>query len=166
MPINALYNGWFFFVFGVLLWQILDVSNRRRREVYLISYILCWVVNGTILATIFSSAGPAFFGRIYPGLENPYQPLMSYLAVANEGNPIWALVIQDYLWDVYSTGSLQIGFSGLAGIPALLQGTSGSCRSGISICCSDPGGVGASGLALCCGWNSCSSDDHHHLADG
>ena len=118
MPINALYNGWFFFVFGVLLWQILDVPNPRRREVYLVSYILCWVVNGTILATIFSSAGPAFFGRIYPGLENPYQPLMSYLAVANEGNPIWALAIQDYLWDVYSTGSLQIG-SGISAMPSM-----------------------------------------------
>lgn len=118
MPINALYNGWFFFVFGVLLWQILDVSNPRRREVYLVSYILCWVVNGTMLATIFSSAGPAFFGQIYPEQENPYQPLMSYLAIANEGGPVWALGIQDYLWNVYSTGALQIG-SGISAMPSM-----------------------------------------------
>lgn len=118
MPINALYNGWFFFVFGMLFWQIVDVSLPHLRERYLISYILCWTINGTILAMIFSSAGPAFFGEIYHDRANPYEPLMSYLATANGGNAAWALGIQDYLWQVYSQGSLQIG-SGISAMPSM-----------------------------------------------
>jgi len=118
MPINALYNGWFFFVFGMLFWQIVDVSRPSLRERYLISYILCWVINGTIFAMVFSSAGPAFFGRIYHDLPNPYEPLMSYLATANGGEPAWALGIQEYLWGVYSQGSLQIG-SGISAMPSM-----------------------------------------------
>ncbi len=118
LPINVFYNGWFFFVFGMLFWQILDVSHPRRRERYLISYILCWVINGTILATMFSSAGPAFFGRLYADQANPYQPLMAYLATANGGEPVWALSIQDYLWDVYNQGALQLG-SGISAMPSM-----------------------------------------------
>jgi len=118
MLINALYNGWFFFVFGMLFWQILDVSRPSRRERYLISYILCWVINGTVLAMIFSSAGPAFYGRLYVDQANPYQPLMTYLATANEGGPVWALGIQDYLWDVYSQGALRLG-SGISAMPSM-----------------------------------------------
>jgi len=118
MPINALYNGWFFFVFGMLFWQIIDVSRPHLRERYLIGYILCWAINGTVLAMIFSSAGPAFFGYIYNTHPNPYEPLMSYLATANGGNAAWALGIQDYLWQVYSQGSLQIG-SGISAMPSM-----------------------------------------------
>lgn len=118
MPINALYNGWFFFVFGVLFWQIIDVSNPGRRQSYLISYILCWVINGTVLATFLSSAGPAFFGEIHNDRPNPYEPLMIYLATANGGQAAWALGIQDYLWEVYEQGALKIG-SGISAMPSM-----------------------------------------------
>jgi len=118
MPINALYNGWFFFVFGMLFWQIIDISRPHLRERYLISYILCWSINGTILAMVFSSAGPAFFGEIYNDRPNPYESLTSYLATANGGNAAWALGIQDYLWQIYSEGSLQIG-SGISAMPSM-----------------------------------------------
>lgn len=118
MPINALYNGWFFFVFGVLFWQIIDVSHPHRRQRYLVSYILCWVINGTVLAMIFSSAGPAFFGEIYHDRPNPYEPLMLYLTTANAGQAAWALAIQDYLWEVYRQGALKIG-SGISAMPSM-----------------------------------------------
>ncbi len=84
---------------------------------YLLSFFLCWILNGTILAMVFSSVGPCFYGRLFPGV-NEYAPLMDYLNAANDVYPIWAVATQDMLWNVYQDGGLSFG-SGIAAMPSL-----------------------------------------------
>ncbi len=79
------------------------------------SYIALWVVGGSVLATVFSSAGPCYYGRL--GLSpDPYQGLMIYLRQLNETLPIWAVSIQNVLWD----GHLQHSYiSPVSAMPSL-----------------------------------------------
>jgi hypothetical protein len=81
------------------------------------SFILCWGVNGVLLATLFSSAGPCYFERLYP--NNPYyKDLMDYLIMSNQTQNIWALKAQDFLWQRYLQTDLGVG-SGISAMPSM-----------------------------------------------
>ena len=116
--INIAYNVWFFIMIGVLLWQMVDVRHPRRREQFLLMFVLIWVVNGLILATLLSSVGPCFYGLLLPNEPNPYAGLMAYLHHANTITPIWAVPTQDHLWDLYQKSALGIG-SGISAMPSM-----------------------------------------------
>lgn len=115
--INFIYNFWLFLLYVVLIWQVFSVRYPKARMQFLISFVLCWIVLGTGFATLLSSAGPCFYGRI-TGLEDPYLPLMDYLRLADEQYPVWALNLQDTLWDLYQNPKFEIG-SGISGMPSL-----------------------------------------------
>ncbi|MFP1681679.1 phosphatase PAP2 family protein [Alloalcanivorax sp. C16-1] len=117
-PINVLYNLWFFLVVGVLFWMIVDHRRPVLRKRFIISYALAWIVNGCLLALLFSSAGPCYFGRLFPGVENPYAPLMTYLAQVSDGQPVWAVATQNYLWELYEKNRFAIG-SGISAMPSM-----------------------------------------------
>ncbi|MCC4310019.1 phosphatase PAP2 family protein [Alcanivorax marinus] len=117
-PINVLYNLWFFLVVGALFWMIVDHRRPVLRKRFMVSYALAWIVNGCLLALLFSSAGPCYFGRLFPGLENPYGPLMAYLAQVSDGEPVWAVATQNYLWELYEKNRFAIG-SGISAMPSM-----------------------------------------------
>lgn len=116
--INIAYNLWFFIMLGVLFWQLVDVRRPRRREQFLVMFILIWIVNGTLLATLLSSVGPCFYGRLLPGEADPYAALMAYLHQANAQTAIWAVSTQDDLWALYQGSTLGIG-SGISAMPSM-----------------------------------------------
>lgn len=115
--INIVYNLWFPVMFAVLYWQAFTLRDDVLRARYLLSFFLCWIVNGTVLAMVFSSVGPCFYGLLFPGVNN-FAPLMDYLRAANDTYPIWAVATQDMLWSVYQDGGLSFG-SGIAAMPSL-----------------------------------------------
>ncbi|WP_262459963.1 phosphatase PAP2 family protein [Alloalcanivorax balearicus] len=118
MAINILYNAWFLVVFSFLFWFIFDNRRPELRKRYLLSYIFCWVLNGSFLAVLLSSAGPCFYGALYPGVQNPYEPLMAYLGSANAGEPVWAIGTQWHLWDLYLSSKSGIG-AGISAMPSM-----------------------------------------------
>lgn len=115
--VNLVYNLWFPVMFAVLYWQAFTLRDQVLRARYLLSFFLCWIVNGTVLAMVFSSVGPCFYGLLFPGV-NDFAPLMDYLRAANETYPVWAVATQDMLWAVYQDGGLSFG-SGIAAMPSL-----------------------------------------------
>lgn len=115
--LNAVYNGWFFAMFFVLVWQIASTKRAALRMQFLISFLLCWIVIGTGLAMLFSSAGPCYYVRI-TGLPDPYVPLMQYLHAAAEEVPVWALATQEMLWQAYQEKSAAIG-AGISAMPSM-----------------------------------------------
>ena len=120
--LNFFYNLWFLVMYAVVLWMAWSTRRELRRQ-FLVTYVLAWVVIGTLLATAFSSAGPAFYGRV-TGLADPFAPLMQYLARAHETYPVWALGVQDLLWDAYTgklTGSM---VNGISAMPSMHVATS------------------------------------------
>lgn len=116
--VNVLYNLWFPVMFAVLYWQAFSLKDDTLRQRYFLSFFLCWIVNGTVLAMLLASVGPCFYGEMLPAAENPYGDLMVYLRHAHETYPIWALGTQEMLWGFYSNDELGFG-GGIAAMPSL-----------------------------------------------
>ena len=115
--VNVFYHLWFFVTYGVLMWQALSLDRPRLRMQYLLTTLLLWSLVGNVAATLLSSAGPVYFGRV-TGLADPFAPLMAYLHQANEVVPVFALQVQDMLWQAYAGNSMHIG-AGISAMPSL-----------------------------------------------
>lgn len=117
--INVNYNCWFLVMW--MTWVYFAFADRPSvlRTRFFLSFFLIWILIGGILAIVFSSAGPCYYGRL--GLSpDPYADLMAYLRGANEILPIWAIPVQDVLWQGH------IGKSALDGISAMPSMHNGS----------------------------------------
>ena len=115
--VNFLYHAWFFVLYGLIVWQAFTLRAPQLRLQFLISFVLSWVLLGSVAAAWLSSAGPCYYFLV-TGLDDPFVPLMSYLEAANEVVPVWALGVQEMLWERYQTGSLEVG-SGISAMPSM-----------------------------------------------
>ena len=116
--VNVIYNaGWFVAIYAVLLWQVFQTSDRRRRSQFFVCFVLMWGVLGTAMASLFASGGPCYYGGLVAG-ANPFAPLMDYLYAANERYPIWALSAQELLWEKHVEGDVMLG-GGISAMPSL-----------------------------------------------
>ncbi len=117
--INFFYKMWFFAKFTVVLWQAFSLEDYRLRSHFFIAFLLTWIINGTLLATFLSSAGPCYFGLLHPDLMDPFAGLMSFLHELDEnGTPVWALFAQNYLWEAFN--KQEVGFlSGISAMPSM-----------------------------------------------
>jgi hypothetical protein len=116
--VNAVYNLWFFVMFAVLYTQLFSAGDRGRRLRFLHAFVLTWMVNGTLLAMLLSSAGPCFYGRVEQG-PDPFAEQMEWLR-GHDGQPypIWAVATQDMLWGAYEQEALAFG-SGISAMPSV-----------------------------------------------
>jgi hypothetical protein len=120
--INFFYNLWLFIMFGVLYWQAFSLRDPKLRMQFFLSFVISWAVLGTGLATLFSSAGPCYYGMVV--MDNDvYQPLMEYLNNVQESYPIWALDTQEMLWKTYKNNEVDLG-SGISAMPSMHVSTS------------------------------------------
>lgn len=114
--LNFNYNLWFPLMFGCLFWQLSRRDRDFTRSQFLLSFALAWFIGGFVLATIFSSAGPAFYSHFVPG-PNPYAPLLHYLRATSTHWPVWTVSVQDMLWRSYVTGTGDV--QGISAMPSL-----------------------------------------------
>lgn len=117
--ININYSGWFLVMW--MMWVHFAFADRPSplRTRFFLSFFLMWILIGGILAVVFSSAGPCYYGRL--GLSpDPFEDLMAYLRGANQIFPIWAISVQDVLWQGH------IGKSAIDGISAMPSMHNGS----------------------------------------
>ena len=115
--INFNYHIWLMLLYVFLFWQTFSTRNRKLRMQFFLTYVLSWSLLGSLLAMVFASGGPVYYGRL-TGLEDPYQPLMAYLYGASEEGVVWALKVQEGLWESYQTGSFNFG-SGISAMPSM-----------------------------------------------
>jgi PAP2 superfamily len=102
--VNLNYNMWFFSMMMLLIYFGFAQTTSVARTRFFITYIAIWIICGNVLAVLFSSAGPCYYGRI--GLSpDPYAGLMQYLRHVNETIPVWAVSLQDLLWEGHLQGS-------------------------------------------------------------
>jgi len=102
-------------LWGVFVWQVGGRSSLRDQ--YLLTYAAAWIVLGTFLAFLFSSAGPAYYGHLY-GDPNPYAPLLNHLLEVHQRHPLLAIRIQRALWDAERAG-IAAGGAGVSAMPSL-----------------------------------------------
>lgn len=121
------YTLWFPLMWTFVLVHVVELRRAAARAQFLISYVLVWIVLGTLLATVLSSGGPVYYGRL-TGLSDPFEPLMASLRAMDgelSGSGIFgrirALGLQSWLWGQYASGELTMG-SGISAMPSLHVG--------------------------------------------
>jgi PAP2 superfamily len=119
--LNFAYNLWYFVMFSVWIWQGAAKEDSALRQRFLVAFIITWFLGTNLLGTIFSSVGPAFYGRLL-GEPDPYLALMNYLREASRLVPLWAIDTQDALWQSYISGHGMI--AGISAMPSMHVGTS------------------------------------------
>lgn len=115
--INFLYNLWFFIMYALITTQAFDTRNPALRMRFLLSFVLSWVVLGTLGAIYFASMGPCYDPGI-PANISPYSPLLSYLRETDKIVPVWALDVQQRLWDDFQSQKPGLG-SGISAMPSM-----------------------------------------------
>lgn len=115
--VSLIYSAWFFVVYGSLLWYAFSRKDPRLRMRFLLSFVGTWILLGTVLAILLSSAGPCYYGRV-TGLADPFEPLMAYLHRVDQSYPVWALTAQQRLWDLHESSQLGVG-AGISAMPSL-----------------------------------------------
>jgi hypothetical protein len=116
--LDTLYFMWLP-VFGVVLaWQAWSGRTQLRARFFL-SVFFVWVVIGGGLATMFSSAGPSFYGYLIPGAD-PYAVLLSYLDSVADAD-FNTRTMQHALWQAYSTNSAS-PYMGISAMPSVHVG--------------------------------------------
>jgi len=117
--ISLTYNVWYFVIFLTFIWQAGHTSRPRLRTQYLYSFILTWIILGTVLATALASVGPVYYGRVVGGTD-PFAPLMHRLYEINAAWEVWTLPLplQERLWAVHESQGLMFG-SGISAMPSL-----------------------------------------------
>jgi hypothetical protein len=102
--------------FGALFFVATSPLAARVRNRYLFCFMLVWIVVGNILAGLFMSAGPAFYGNV-TGDEVRFAPQLEFLA-RGAGWPNSSAAYQDYLWTLHSAGQTGLG-SGISAFPSV-----------------------------------------------
>ena len=121
LAINILYNMWFVVILFCFFWFGYAKQDSFLRQRYLIAYLSLWFIGTCVLGTVFSSAGPSFYGFVVPGAD-PYAGLMAMLKSANEIYPIWAVPTQETLWQSHLAGHGDV--EGVSAMPSLHVATS------------------------------------------
>ena len=113
------------FVYGpvwismMLLAPLLASAFVRRgplRSQFLTAYLLAWSVNGTLVAGLMMSAGPAFFAKV-TGDATRFGELVQYLQFSSH-SPLSASAGQHMLWLLYMSGGTSLG-AGISAFPSM-----------------------------------------------
>jgi hypothetical protein len=83
---------------------------------FFLTYILCWIVIGNILAAVGMSAGPAYYDKV-TGDVSRFRPLLDHLS-ANSGSFYSVFDLQILLWRAYDTGQVSLG-TGISAFPSM-----------------------------------------------
>lgn len=119
-PITAaiafVYNFWLIVMFFCLFWQVFSNRDSELRLQFLLAFAFTWFIGGNILAVLFSSAGPCFYGGL-GYTPDVYAGQMEYLRKTAETWPVWSVNVQNLLWNSHVTGSGEI--AGISAMPSI-----------------------------------------------
>ncbi len=110
---------WFILNFGTLFFVATSPRAASVRTRYLLCFMMVWIVVGNILAGLFLSAGPAFYGMV-TGDTTRFAEQLAFLAHGVESRHS-AFSYQQYLWSLHEGG--RTGFaSGISAFPSVHVG--------------------------------------------
>lgn len=97
---TGIYNVWLLLMYFVLLMACFLRPESQVRMQYLVAFVLTWAIGGNLIATLFSSAGPVYFGPL--GLGDTYDGLMQRLQDHAATGALTVVETQNLLWRFYS----------------------------------------------------------------
>jgi hypothetical protein len=116
MLLDYLYFTWLPFTFLSLGWLVWSRHEALRARA-LVGVVFVWIVLGDAFATIFSSAGPPYYGLLVPG-PDPFAPLFSYLDEVGKSYQLIARELQQALWSLHVRGQTDI-YTGISAMPSV-----------------------------------------------
>lgn len=117
--LDKLYSLWIPGIFVFWCWMAYDGRlPLALRQQYLVATVVTWILGGVVLATMFGSVGPCFYGLIYPGQPDPFACLMQTLASVNEVQTLVALPVQAQLFDAYQNPGVNV-VGGISAMPSM-----------------------------------------------
>jgi hypothetical protein len=115
--IDRLYMLWFLFLF-VFCFHMAWTKRRSLRLCFFVSTLLVWILLGSGLGTILSSAGPCYYSQTVSVSEDPFAPLVSRLNEIHEGNFLYAVNNEYLLWKAKLEGQWW-PFGGISAMPSI-----------------------------------------------
>ena len=110
---------WFVLCYSALFYVVTSPRAAGVRTRYIVSFMVVWILIGNVLAGMFMSAGPAFYGLV-TGDTARFAEQLGFLARgADSGNS--AASYQNYLWTLHSSGLPGFG-SGISAFPSVHVG--------------------------------------------
>jgi hypothetical protein len=110
---------WFAICFGALFYVATSPQAASIRNRYICCFMLVWAVLGNVLAGVFLSAGPAFYGAV-TGDEARFAAQLEFLWRGVE-TPHSAARFQFNLWKLFQEGKTGLG-SGISAFPSVHVG--------------------------------------------
>lgn len=107
---------WFIICFGAQYWVAVSRRFDGIRLRYVLCFILTWVLIGDVAATVFSSAGPVYYGLV-TGDFHRFADLMVFTR-STAGQFGAATDFQSYLWYLHSRDIPGLG-SGISAFPSM-----------------------------------------------
>lgn len=104
---------WAFLWLAALYWVAVSPRADRIRVRYFITFLLVWIGVGNVVAGIFTSAGPAFYGLV-TGDAHRFADLRTFLQSASESTT----PTQQYLWSLHARGVTGVA-SGISAFPSM-----------------------------------------------
>jgi membrane-associated phospholipid phosphatase len=111
---TGLYNIWLFMMYFVLLIACFLRPSSMVRMQYLFAFVFTWAVGGNLVATLFSSAGPVYYGLL--GLGDIYDPLLRHLAEHAETGFVTVIETQNLLWQFHT---MEESVNGISAFPSM-----------------------------------------------
>ena len=112
VPMDLLYVLWLPVQLLILFTVMLEPPSAEKCRA-LMAYILGWFVLGVAAATLFSSAGPIFFDRLYGGSD--YALLRETL----QARGAWVVLAEsDAMWSAYVNGQRGL-LTGISALPSI-----------------------------------------------
>ena len=109
---NLFYNFWFFVMFGLWFWAAGMPAAHRSRTAFLLSFGVCWVVGGVLIAVLFASVGPCYYQRFLG--DGQFDALMETLRRYD----LMAVAVQDELWTIFVSRHGGVG-AGISAFPSM-----------------------------------------------
>jgi len=120
-------HGWYISWITIFTWAAWTV-DRRTRWIFFANFCLAWILLGTFMANMLSSAGPCYFDKV-TGSLGPYLPLFEHLNSICREPPLSALSGQKLLWEAYLGGALIEG-AGISAMPSMHLSIMTTCTLG------------------------------------
>ena len=90
--------------------------HRRLRYIYV--SLLSWILLGSVAATIFSTAGPMFYHRIYQAAPDIYGPIAKNLSDLRNGDILFTTVTRALLWK-WQTNETKLDPNAISAMPSM-----------------------------------------------
>lgn len=117
--LDKMYSLWIPGIFIFWCWVAYDARlPMALRQQYLVATVATWTLGGIVLATVFGSVGPCFFGEIYAGQPDPFASLMDKLGSINDAYPLVALPVQQQLLDAFRHPGVDV-VGGISAMPSM-----------------------------------------------